>query len=126
MERGSPPRRPIEPVAVGDEPLNLRLPVSGGLLFDGLGEPLHRTARAVVHLEQHLAHPLERLLHALAGADRALFPSFDGLVGLFDGSYDAARIDFEDDGFLVHVWVSSDCWIQRDCSHRAERRMSGG
>ena len=38
-----------------------------------------------------------------------LFPSFDGLVGLFDGSEDAARIDLEDDGFLVwHLRCSLD------------------
>jgi len=73
-------------VAVGDEPFNLGLPVRGGLLFDGLGEPLHGTSGAVVHLDQHLGHPLERLLHPLAGADRAFFPSLYGSIRLFDAA----------------------------------------
>src|SRR5579883_2356877 len=44
---------------------------------------------------------LEGFLHPLAGADRALFPTLDGSIRLFDGSKHAARVDFEDDGFLV-------------------------
>jgi hypothetical protein len=63
----------------------------------------YRSARTVVDLEQPVGHAFKRLLHVLARADGAFFPTLDGGVGLLDGREDGAGIDVEDCGFLVHV-----------------------
>src|SRR5579885_3309967 len=99
-----------EAVALGDETFDAGFSIGRDLLFDGLGEALHRAARAVVELDEHFAHPLKRLLHALARAGRALLPSLNSLIGLLDGREDRARVDFEDDGFLVHDGLGSSDW----------------
>ncbi len=44
-----------EAVALGDETFDAGFSIGRDLLFDGLGEALHRAARAVVELDEHFA-----------------------------------------------------------------------
>ena len=77
-----------QPVTVRDQAIHAGFAVGGGLLFNRLRQPLHGTVRLVVDLEQHVGHTLERLLHLVARAERALLPTLDGRVGLFDSGQD--------------------------------------